>query len=446
MGLDNTAQSIKKLTDYQTQHPPARALLLVVDQFEELFTQTTADDRSDFLELLDHLVAQPGQYVILTLRADFYARAIDEPILARLLRRDRGTFPLDPPSLSAIHEMIVRPAEAAGVELEAGLAQRLLDDAGVGPGAMSLIAFTLNQLYRQAKDARYLSLADYQAFGGVQGAVQQRADTALQGLAVDCDRVLPQLFAHFVEVNEQEVATRRRALQARLQGDNKTIADELIEARLLVSGEGEDRQPTLEVAHEIVLSGWERLARWIREHAETLRARRDLERVAGEWQKSGRHTSALRGGRLLQRYQEAAEPRSDTAQAYLRACLRRHSRMRLGYAGLGMLAMLSLGLLWHVNQSQYPPTLAAKALLVQLGIWPVTPPAMVRIPAGTFEMGGKGDADEQPIHSVRFAKPFELGKYEVTFEQYDLFAAATARQKPNDQGWGRNNRPVINIS
>lgn len=276
--------------------------------------------RKDFLALLGHLVAQPRLRIIVTLRADFYARAIEEPSLARLLRRDRGTFPLDPPGMSAILQMIIRPAEAAGVELEDGLAQCLLDDAGEGPGAMALIAFTLNQLYQKEQGSRYLSIHAYEDFGGVQGAVQKRAETALQGLAVNCDIALPRLFAHLVEVNEQEIATRRRAPQSLLQGDVKTVADALTEARLLVSGEGEERQPTMEVAHETVLSGWERLSQWVLEHAEALRTRRDLERVATEWLKAGYHSSALRTGKLLQRYLSAAEPRSTTAGDYLAAC------------------------------------------------------------------------------------------------------------------------------
>lgn len=440
----------KHLTELLAQHQPASELLIVVDQFEELFTQTTADDRKGFLALLDHLVAQPHVRIIVTLRADFYARAIEEPSLARLLRRDRGTFPLDPPGMSAIHQMIIRPAEAAGVELQDGLAQRLLDDAGAGPGAMALIAFTLNQLYQREQSSGYLSIDAYEAFGGVQGAVQKRAETALQGLPVNSDIALPKLFAHLVEVNEQEVATRRRAPQSLLQDDVKTVADALTEARLLVTGEGEDKQPTLEVAHETVLSGWERLRQWIRDHAEALRARRDLEHAASEWDKSGRHGSALRTGRLLQRYLRAAEPRSTEANGYLAACKRRRTGLRMGYSVLGLLAIATLGILFHVNKSSYPPTLAAKAMFVQLGIWPLAEPEMVEIPAGEFEMGdlsdGDGQSDEHPVHTVHFVNAFEMGRYEVTFDEYDLFAAATGRDKPSDQGWERGDRPVINVS
>lgn len=437
------------LTDLLAQQSPATELLLVIDQFEELFTLSTADDRNDFLALINHIVTQPDVRIIVTLRADFYARAIKESILANLLRQDRGTFPLDPPGVAAILQMIIRPAEAAGIELEEGLVQRLLNDAGEGPGAMALIAFTLNQLYKGEKNSAFLSIKAYEAFGGVQGAVQKRAETALQGLHVNLDNVLPKLFAHLVEVNEQEVATRSRALKSLLLDDEKIVADALTKARLLVSGEGKDQQATLEVAHETVLIGWLRMDQWIRDHAETLRARRDLKQVATEWDKSGRQNSALRTGKLLQRYLGSAEPLSAIADDYLQACKRRRTHLRMGYTVLGILLATMLGILFHVNKSQYPPTLATKAIFVQIGIWSVSRPEMVTIPAGEFEMGdisGEGDSDELPVHTVQFVSAFEMGKYEVTFDEYDLFAAATGRDKPNDLGWGRERRPVINIS
>lgn len=119
---------------------------------------------------------------------------------------------------------------------------------------------------------------------------------------------------------------------------------------------------------------------------------------------------------------------------------------------LGLLAVATLGILFHVDKSDYPQSLAAKALFVQLGIWPVLEPKMVKIRAGTFEMGnlsGDGLSDEHPVHSVRFGKEFEMGKYEVTFDEYDLFAAATGRDRPSHEigkGWKRKNRPVINVS
>jgi formylglycine-generating enzyme required for sulfatase activity len=76
-------------------------------------------------------------------------------------------------------------------------------------------------------------------------------------------------------------------------------------------------------------------------------------------------------------------------------------------------------------------------------------PTMVVVPAGTFVMGspqGKGDAIEHPQHEVTIAKPFAVGKTEVTFAEWDACVAAAACRKASDAGWGRDDRPVINVS
>lgn len=71
---------------------------------------------------------------------------------------------------------------------------------------------------------------------------------------------------------------------------------------------------------------------------------------------------------------------------------------------------------------------------------------MITIPAGTFRMGSGESSDEQPVHTVTIAKPFALGKHEVTFDAWDAYAKATGRSEPSDEGWGRGKRPVINVS
>ena len=438
------------LTDLLAKDPQLGELLIVIDQFEELFTQCKDEYRLDFLGLLNAWVSWPRLRVIATLRADFYARAIEEPQLANLLR-PTGTFPLDPPSINAIYQMIIRPAEAAGVELEEGLPQRLLDDAGNGPGSLAIIAFTLNQLYEKEQQkpqpVQTISIADYDTFGGVKGTIQTCAEAAFKGLKIDLERVLPTLFTLLVEVNEKEIATRRRAAQTQLRGDVKTLADRLITARLLVSSD--DKEPMIEVAHEAVLTGWQRLDKWIHDHATALLARRDLEQAANEWDKSGYQSSALRAGSLLQRYLTAAPPRSKIADNYLTACQRRQTMSLMGYGMLGLVVISVLGIFIATSNTDYGQALATRALFVQWGLLPVTKPIMLLIPAGEFKMGdlsGKGLPNESPSHSVTLTNAFEMGQFEVTFDEYDLFAAATGRKKPSDQGWGRGDKPVINVS
>jgi formylglycine-generating enzyme required for sulfatase activity len=424
----------------------AAELALVVDQFEELFTQTDPSDRKPFLDLLAAAAALPRLRVIVTLRADFYAQAVAEPVLAALLRRDRGTFPLDPPGPGALLEMIEGPAQAAGLELEAGLADQILEDAGTAPGALALTAFALHALYQEAGGSGRLTRDAYRAIGGVAGAVRRRAEEVLGRLEGQQDKPLEALFAHLVEVNEQEVATRRRAAKPLAVADAGAVVDALAEARLLVGGKGADDTPTVEVAHEAVLTAWPRLADWIRQNAEAVRARRDLERAAAEWRDAEGAGSALRTGAALKRYRSAAPPRSALAARFLAACVRRARLRWAGAAAASALAAFALWVLVAINDSKYPQALAAEGLAVRFGLWPVPTPEMRRIPGGTFEMGDHHNVQKEagPVHRVKIA-PFAIGVHEVTFAEYDLFAAATGRDVPNAQGWGRADRPVINV-
>jgi formylglycine-generating enzyme required for sulfatase activity len=159
---------------------------------------------------------------------------------------------------------------------------------------------------------------------------------------------------------------------------------------------------------------------------------------------------------VLKRYRAAAPSDSPLVADYLRACGRRVWRGR----ALGTLGLVLLGgivLLWNRidRQTGYPPSLIAKGLPVQLGLGRLPGPLrllhepdLVAIPGGRFQMGagvGDGFDYERPVHERTIA-PFELGRTEVTFDDYDLFAAATGRPRPADQGWGRGRLPVTNVS
>ena len=398
--------------------PNGAELLLYVDQFEELFTQADAALVAPFVDLIAAAAETPRVRVVATMRADFYAAAIEQQGLAALLRRDRGSFPLDPPGVAALTAIIERPARAAGLDLEDGLVEQIVKDAfgspgsgdgpGGGPGTLALTAFALRELYEQRRQSdnggeplapgTCLTLDDYEAIGRIEGAVRRRADDTLKRAGQPADRVLDDLFGHLVEVNEQEVATRRRAAKDALPAPARPLADALTTARLLTAGRGADDRPTVELAHETLLRAWPRLADWVRDHADALRARRDLERAATEWQASKRSGDALRGGAVLKRYRNAPGPRTPLAGRYLAACGRRLWRNRvLGAAGIAVL-VAGLAVWNHINNpSGYHPTLVLKGLLIELGLGRLPGPLrllkdpdMVLIEGDTLRDGRRG--------------------------------------------------------
>jgi hypothetical protein len=128
--------------------PPGTALVLFIDQFEELFTVTAQQNRCHFLELVAQCSSNPCIQIIATLRADFLPQCAAEPALTAQLRE--GTFILGEPGPAALLDMIRKPAERAGLDLGEGLADEILRDIGGDPGTLPLMAFCLEELYQRS--------------------------------------------------------------------------------------------------------------------------------------------------------------------------------------------------------------------------------------------------------------------------------------------------------
>jgi hypothetical protein len=123
----------------------------------------------------------------------------------------------------------------------------------------------------------------------VAGAIELQAERALQRLGKPDERALHALFSDLMEVNDQGVATRRRAALEQIRKDpaKKRLADALVEARILVTDQERAEKPTIEMAHEAVFTGWRRLNRWIESNAGRLRICRSLALAARDWQQAG---------------------------------------------------------------------------------------------------------------------------------------------------------------
>jgi len=250
-------------------------LILVVDQFEELFA---LECQGPFIELLGRAAATPRVRILATMRADFYPQAARNDTLAALLRA--GSFPLAAPKHSALRDMIRRPAERAGALLPSELVDALLDDAGGDPGALPLIAFALAELWPEGT-APELTLAAYERIGRLRGAIGRRA--AALGLDDAAEPALGRLFAALVQVSADGIATRRRAARSQLSDpDVASLVDALVEERFLLAG-GEPSFPTVELAHEALLAGWPALQAWLGRRGPHLRARREVVDALARW-------------------------------------------------------------------------------------------------------------------------------------------------------------------
>ncbi|MFE7853830.1 helix-turn-helix domain-containing protein [Streptomyces sp. NPDC057403] len=295
--------------------PPVRPVLLV-DQFEELFTLCSdEDERRTFARVLRAVSTCPDPaVVVLGVRADFSGHCLELPELAPLFAD--GLFVLLPMSVAELRESIARPAELAGITLEPGLVPLLLRDAGLRDepagasgaaappgtpsGALPLISHALLATWQQ-REGTTLTVAGYERTGGIQGAVARTAETVFARLYPAEQKSLRRILSRLVHVSDDgTVATRRRtgrnALMEQL-GDADAAAaalDAFVRARLITV----DRD-TVEITHEALLHAWPRLRDWIHADRAGLLVHQQLAHAAAEWEREHRDPSALyRGTRL----------------------------------------------------------------------------------------------------------------------------------------------------
>ncbi|MET8539994.1 hypothetical protein ABZW03_04960 [Kitasatospora sp. NPDC004799] len=303
--------------------------VLVVDQFEELFT-ACADlgEREVFVRAL--AAAAERAVVLLGLRADFYGHCAAYPALADALQSDRGHMLVRPMAPEDLRDAIEKPAELAGLSLEPGLVDLLLrelrtgGDGQRGPGAaLPLLSYALAATW-QNRSGRTLTLAGYQASGGIWGAIAQTAEATYQELDAAGQQSARQLLLRMVHVVDGAEDTRRRMPLTELEPDagaNSTAAlDALVRARLVVVDDGH-----AELIHEAVLHAWSRLRKWIENDRAGLLVRQQLHDAAQAWERDGRDDEALyRGVRLAAARQWIEESAgrhgtTPTARAFLAA-------------------------------------------------------------------------------------------------------------------------------
>jgi len=281
------------------KQPGTERLLLVADQFEELFTLCRDEtERGLFLEQLLAATANRGPVTaLLTLRGDFYGRCLEHRALAdRLDGRVVNLGPMEPEEL---RRAIVEPAEAAGLRFEPGLAERILEDVAEEPGGLPLLEFALTELWERRR-AGLLTHEAYEQIGGVAGAIARRAEAEYDCLNEEEKQLARRVFLRLVAPGERTEDTRRRATLAELGKEARPVVKALADARLVTTGRDEATgQETVEVAHEALIRGWERLRGWVDEDREFLTWRKRLEVALREWQRLGRDEGALLRGRRL---------------------------------------------------------------------------------------------------------------------------------------------------
>jgi WD40 repeat protein/class 3 adenylate cyclase/energy-coupling factor transporter ATP-binding protein EcfA2 len=274
------------------------APLLVVDQFEEVFTLCRDEgQRRQFIDALLDAAAR-GVRVVVALRADFYGHCATYRRLASALEQDQAL--VGPMSQEELRRTIERPAEHAGLLLEPGVVEGILRDVVGQPGALPLLSHSLLETWKR-RSGRMLTLIGYLQSGGVQGAIAQTAETVYHdALSAEQQALARNVFLRLTELGEGTEDTRRRVSIAELvprperEAEVREVLRTLADARLVTIGE-----QTVEVAHEALIREWPTLREWLDEDREGRLLHRRLTESAQEWEALGRDPGALfRGARL----------------------------------------------------------------------------------------------------------------------------------------------------
>jgi WD40 repeat protein len=276
--------------------------------------------------------------VLLTMRADFLGKCAAYPRMAAALSDHQEL--VGPLTEDEVRRAIERPAQLVGCELEPGLTDLLLQDVEGQAGALPLLQYTLLELWTQ-RQGRRLTIAAYRAIGGVQGALERRANAVLDGFSAAEREICRRVFLRLTQPGEGTEDTKRRAPNRELlaaEDDTQAIEEvirRLADARLITTegreqpprgGDGRDQDGYVEVAHEALIRGWTQLRRWIEADRAGLRVHRRLTEAAREWKDHPDDVSLLyQGSRLaVAREWTEAHPRelNPWEREFLQASLR----------------------------------------------------------------------------------------------------------------------------
>ena len=486
--------------------PEAAALILSIDQSEELFLAEAQDEAQPFLTLLRDLLIEdmPAIIPVFTIRSDNYERLQ----LAKELEGVRQeTFSLLPMPRGSYAEVIKGPARrlegtARVLDIEDALVDEVLSDieAGGAKDALPLLAFTLERLYVEYHAGGSLKLSHYNALGRVKGAIEAAVERALK--AADADPAIPKdrvarlallrrgLIPWLAGIDPDKGAPRRRVARlSEIPAEARPLIRHLVEQRLLATDVNKDTgEATIEPAHEALLRQWGLLDGWLTEDAGLLAVLEGVKRASRDWAANNRDRAWLAhaADRLAAAERLSARPDlaanlESTDHDYIAACQMAEAYARRGkrllLAGIYVLLVgVIAGLVGWINQSYIReqwhwwtvtvPYMQAEVrphVLTAAAEQALKPgdsfkecatdcPEMIVVPAGSFMMGSPPTEKgryiiEGPQHNVSIVQPLAVSKFELTFADWDACAAyGDCDPHITDGGFGRGQQPVINVT
>jgi DNA-binding SARP family transcriptional activator/serine/threonine protein kinase/WD40 repeat protein len=387
--------------------PQNSDLVLLIDQFEELFTMVPEPERRAFLDLLATSVETSSVRFVVTLRADLLDRPLRYSGFGEMFKE--STVMLAAPSPVELAEAIARPAQGVGVTIAPELVERMVAEVHDRPGALPLLQHTLAEVFRMRR-SDLIGVAAFDEVGGVSGSLARQAESLFGDLDDRERETIKQVFLRLVTIIPERAPTRRRLRVTELadleaQGPIEAFARQRM---LVFDNDPETRSPTVEVAHEALLTHWPRLSAWIDATREDLTLLRRLEEARLDWEASGRDPAyVLTGGRLAQ-HEAWTSSSSLTIGAgqreYLAASraqderLKARARRRRGLVMGGFAAAAALALVFALNASENATRAESEALAANAAVALDTDPELAVLLATEAVRHHAGTAAVSALH------------------------------------------------
>jgi formylglycine-generating enzyme required for sulfatase activity len=462
----------------ELDQPQPPGFFIYVDQGEELYVRAEQGQRRRFSELLAQSLPDPRLRTMMSLRSDFLGSLQSD----ELLFKARQQIDVPPLREAALREVVSRPAQLLGARFETEqlidiITRRAAEDSVKDVGALPLLSYTLDDMWKQMVKAGdgvlRLSAPSFE----LAGVLVDRANTFIATHPGAEDALRRVLTLRLATVHEDGEPTRRSASRSEFSDKEWRLISELADHpnRLLVTATPESCETYAEVAHEAIFRRWDKLREWIAAEREFLAWRGGLEAARRVWQATPGHSkndALLMGLALAQASRWLAKRAVDISavdREFIVLSRKEAQRQRRRVQALiGGAVIIVVGLIGWLNQAYlqehwYTLTQVLPHVLTaaqERELKPGDPPfkectdcpEMIVVPAGNFTMGSPANekghtAAEEPQHNITIAKPFAVSKFELTFENWDACAAhGDCDRHIGDNGWGRSQQPVINVS
>ncbi len=339
------------ITAAQTQH-----IVLVIDQFEETFTQCQdITKRQQFFEcVLGALQRDDNKLcLIITMRADFFGKCLEQEYGGLAKKIQEHLVTVIPMNREELETAIIKPAEQVNLAVEPELVSQMIADVEDSPGSLPLLQYTLTELWQQRTEER-LTLTTYSKLGGVRGTLQTRATEVYESLSLEEQQATKRIFLELTQLGEGTEDTRRQVLQGDLVSSQYSeavinrIIQRLADEKLVVTSTLSNQIAVVDVAHEALIRHWLLLRKWIEESRDILRQKRKIEAAAIEWRDRGKVKDYLLQGKRLteakvfQKEQVENLSLSNQAQEFIRASSRQKRNTRLEFVVFSLIIPLGL--------------------------------------------------------------------------------------------------------